>query len=294
MFKKISIVFIVIVAFVLCFSSLFFVYEDEYAFVYRFNRVITVHSEPGVKFKVPFLDTKTTIKKNYQLYDMNPSEVLTKDKKTMTVDSFIIWKISEPMKYIQNIDTSASDTSGAEYKLDSIVYNAIKNNLSTVNQDVAISRDEQLSENILNDVASGLSTYGMEAIDIQIKQLDLPDENKSAVYNRMISERNQIAATYTAEGKEEAEKIRNSTDKETAIILAEASATAEEIIATGESEYMRILSEAYNTEEKKSFYEYIRSLDALKVTMEQSEANGEKTIVLPLDSEIGKLFIGQE
>ncbi|MFV0518949.1 MAG: protease modulator HflC [Lachnospirales bacterium] len=286
--KKIVLPVVIVIAIILLTSSMFFVNEDEYGFVYRFNQVITVHSEPGIKFKVPFLDVSSTLKKNYQLYDMNPSEVLTKDKKTMTVDSFIIWKVADPLKFVQNIDISLG-ASGAEYRLDNIVYNSIKNNLSKVDQDVAISRDEQLSTDILTDVSESLTTYGMEAIDIQIKQLDLPDENKSAVYNRMISEREKMAATYTAEGKEEAEKIRNSTDKETAIIVAQADAEAEEIMALGESEYMRILSEAYNTEDKKTFYEFIRSLDAIKIAM-----TGDKTLVLPIDSEIGKLFLGQQ
>ncbi len=285
--KKIILPVVLVFLLIIATSSMFFVNEDEYGYVYRFNQIIAVHSEPGVKFKVPFLDVSSNIKKNSQLYDMNPSEVLTKDKKTMTVDSFIIWKVSDPYKFVQNVDISMGSV-GAEYKLDNIVYNAIKNNLSKVDQEVAISRDEQLSTDILNDVSAGLLTYGMEAVDIQIKQLDLPDENKSAVYNRMISERDKMAATYTAEGKEEAEKIRNTTDKETAIIVAQAEAGAEEIKASGESEYMRILSEAYNTEDKKAFYEYIRSLDAVKVAME-----GDKTLVLPIDSEIGKLFLGQ-
>ncbi len=285
--KKIFLPIVVVFLLIIATSSMFFVNEDEYGYVYRFNQIIAVHSEPGIKFKVPFLDISSNIKKNSQLYDMNPSEVLTKDKKTMTVDSFIIWKVSDPYKFVQNVDISMGSV-GAEYKLDNIVYNAIKNNLSKVDQEVAISRDEQLSTDILSDVSAGLLTYGMEAVDIQIKQLDLPDENKSAVYNRMISERDKMAATYTAEGKEEAEKIRNTTDKETTIIVAQAEASAEQIKASGESEYMRILSEAYNTEDKKSFYEFIRSLDAIKIAME-----GDKTLVLPIDSEIGKLFLGQ-
>ncbi len=283
--KKVSLMLFTAFALFILLSSMFFVKEDQYSYVYRFNKVITVHDTPGIKFKVPFLDTTSTMKKNYQLYDISPSEVLTKDKKTMIVDSYILWRISDPLKFIQNIP----DANGAGYKLDNIAYNAIKNNLSKVDQEVAISRDEQLSTDILADVSAGLHTYGMEAIDIQIKQLDLPDENKNAVYNRMISERNKMAATYTAEGKEEAEKIKNSTDKETAIVIATAEADAEKIVAEGESEYMAILADAYSSPERQSFYEFIRSLDALKVSMQ-----GEKTLVLPIDSDLGKIFLGKD
>ncbi len=283
--KKFITLSFVLIALFLLLSSMFFVREDQYAYVYRFNKVITVHDTPGIKFKVPFLDSKTSIKKNYQLYDIKPSEVLTKDKKTMIVDSYIVWKVSEPKKFIQNIP----NPEGAGYKLDNIAYNAIKNNLSKVDQEVAISRDDQLSSDILEDVSDGLSTYGMEAIDIQIKQLDLPDENKNAVYNRMISERNKMAATYTAEGKEEAEKVRNTTDKETAILKAEAEAEAEKTVAEGESEYMKILSNAYSTQEREDFYKFIRSLDALKISME-----GDKTLILPIESDLGQIFLGIE
>ena len=141
---------------------------------------------------------------------------------------------------------------------------------------------------IVEKVQPAFNEYGIEIIDNEIKRLDLPSENKAAVYSRMISERNQIAAEYIAEGNEESQKIINSANKDIAVIVSEAEATAEQIRATGESEYMRIISEAYNSAERSEFYEFIRSLDALKITMK-----GEKTLFLPIDSPLTSLFIGE-
>ena len=130
----------------------------------------------------------------------------------------------------------------------------------------------------------------MEIITAEIKSLDLPDDNKSAVYDRMISERQNIAASYTAQGEAEAQKIRNETDKKVTVMVADANKNAEILIAEGEAEYMKILQEAYNTEEKADFYNYIRSLDALKASL----SGKEKTIMLDKDSELAKILYGEK
>ena len=116
--------------------------------------------------------------------------------------------------------------------------------------------------------------------------LDLPDENKTAVYNRMISDRNNIAASFTAQGEQQAQEIKNATDEEVTILLAQAQKEADTIVAEGEAEHMRILSQAYNTPSKAEFYTFVRQLDAVKATL----ADGENTIVLDKDSPIAELF----
>ena len=116
--------------------------------------------------------------------------------------------------------------------------------------------------------------------------LDLPDENKDAVYNRMISERNNIAASYTAQGEQQAQEIKNDTNETVTVLLAQAEKEAATLVAEGEAEYMRILSEAYNDESKADFYSFVRQLDAVKVTLK----NGDNTIVLDKDSPIAELF----
>ena len=124
---------------------------------------------------------------------------------------------------------------------------------------------------------------------VEVKKLDLPDDNKQAVYTRMISERENIAAQYTAEGKSEAKIIENTTDKEVSIMLSDAQAKAEATIAEGEAEYMRILSDAYSDPEKTDFYSFVRALDALK----ESISGDNKTVILSDDSPIAQIFTGQ-
>lgn len=134
-----------------------------------------------------------------------------------------------------------------------------------------------------------MEQYGIEVLSYETKQLDLPDDNKTAVYERMISERNNIAATYTAEGEAEAKVIRNTTDKDIAIKLSEAEKQSEILEAEGEAEYMKILANAYSDESKQEFYSFVRSLDALKASM-----TGEnKTVVLSEDSPIAQIFEGK-
>jgi len=124
--------------------------------------------------------------------------------------------------------------------------------------------------------------------DVKIKQFDLPDSNLNAVYSRMISERNQIAEKYTADGNYEASIIRNDADKQVNIMVSNAEAEAAKLEAEGEAEYMRRLAEAYNSQDKKDFYEFTLALDALK----QSLAGGEKTIILDEDSDLAKILMG--
>ena len=132
--------------------------------------------------------------------------------------------------------------------------------------------------------------YGIAIVQTEIKALDLPNDNKAAVYERMISERQNIAASFTAEGNSEAQKIRNNTDRLAAVRIAGAEQSADILVSEGEVEYMRILQSAYNTPEKAEFYNFLRSLDALKKSF---SGKGEKIIMLDKDSKLGKLFDGE-
>jgi len=264
-------------------SCAVFVPEDRYVYIKRFNKVEVTYTEPGLRFKLPFVDTAMDLPKNAQLYDLKPSDVLTLDKKAMEVSSYVVWRIADPLKFLQ----TAVNINEAETHMDANVYNAVQNKISSMDQlDVISSRGKELDEQIAGTIRAAMALYGIEVIDVQIKQFDLPQDNKDAVYRRMISERDQMAAMYSAEGREEAEKIKNTADKEAAVTVSEARAKAEELKADGESEYMKILAEAYAGAERAEFYEFIRSLDALKVSMQ-----GDKTLVLPIESPLTKWFV---
>lgn len=267
-------------------SSVVVTNQNEYKLIRQFGKVNRVIDSAGLGLKLPFIQSADTLPKETLLYDLAPSDVITKDKKTMISDSYILWKIEDPLKFAQTLNFSISN---AENRINTAVYNATKNVISSMNQDEVItSRDGLLSDMVMANIGSNMEQYGIKLTVFELKQLDLPDDNKDAVYERMISERNNIAATFTAEGDSEAKVIRNTTDKEIAIQISEASKQAEILIAEGEAEYMRILSEAYSDESKTDFYSYVRSLDALKASMK----GGDKTVVLSSYSPIAQIFNG--
>lgn len=268
-------------------SSIVITQENEYSLVRQFGKIDHVVSEAGVSFKTPFIQSVDTLPKQTLLYDLSPSDIITSDKKTMICDSYILWHITDPIKFAQTLNCSISN---AESRLDAIVYNSTKNIISSTSQDDVISgRNGKLSQAIMDNIGTSLDQYGIELLDFETKKLDLPSDNKAAVYERMISERDNIAATYTAEGSSEAQKIRNTTDMEVTVMLSEAEKEAAILIAEGEAEYMRILSEAYNDASKQEFYSFVRSLDALKISMQGNN----KTVILSPDSPIAQIFYGK-
>ncbi len=268
-------------------SSIVVTKENEYSLIRQFGKIDHIVSDAGVSFRIPFIQTVDKLPKQILLYDLSPSDVITSDKKTMICDSYILWHITNPHKFAQTLNGSITN---AEARLNTIVYNSTKNVISSTTQnDVISGRNGALSASIVSNIGNTLDQYGIELLAFETKQLDLPSDNKDAVYERMISERDNIAATYTAEGNSEAQIIRNKTDKEVAVLLSEANKDAEILVAEGEAEYMRILSDAYNDESKQDFYSFVRSLDALKISM-----NGQnKTIILSPDSPIAQIFYGK-
>lgn len=275
---------IVLLALFIIDSSMVVTNPNEYTVIKQFGRIESIRQEPGLSMKIPFIQTTEKIENEVLLYDLAVSDVMTKDKKSMIADCFVLWKIEDPYKYTQ---TLSAQKSNAEFRIDTITYNSLKNVISSLSQEEVISgRDGELAKAIQDNIGDTLEQYGIELLAVETKSLDLPDENKNAVYERMISERNNIAATYKAEGEEEAKEISNNTNAEIIVMQSEADAQAEEIIAKGEAEYMRILSEAYNDPEKADFYIFLRSLDAAKATM----TGNNKTLIIDETSPIAKIF----
>lgn len=265
-------------------SSIVVTNENEYSLIRQFGRVDHVVSEAGISFKVPFIQSVDKLPKQTLLYDLSPSDVITSDKKTMICDSYILWKITDPLRFAQTLNSSISN---AENRLDTVVYNSTKNVISSITQDDVISgRGGELSASIIQNIGGTLDQYGISLLSFETKQLDLPSDNKAAVYERMISERDNIAATYTAEGNSEAQIIHNTTDMEVTVMLSEAEKQAEILVAEGEAEYMKILSEAYADPSRQEFYSFVRSLDALKASM----VGKNKTVILSPDSPIAQIF----
>ncbi len=325
--KRIVLIPIIIVAaLVLLFSSFYTTAENEYSVVKQFGKIVHTNDSAGLRAKIPFIQDVSYVPKSKQIYDLSASEVITSDKKTMIVDAYVLWHVTDAKAYTQTLNASAVTAQG---RIDVIVYNAIKTTISSMTQEELISsrdtamnleitdttlEDVEMSDieasstddegNIVDGDTSGkkdvivisdrliqwigdqCDQYGIEITDVKIKILDLPDENKEAVYNRMITERNNIAAAYKAQGESEAQIIRNTTDAEVRVKISEANADADAIIAEGEAEYMKLLSEAYNDEAKADFYLFSRQLDTLR----ESVTNGNTTIFLDSDSPVAEIF----
>ena len=325
---KILVFIVVVAALVVVSGSFYTTMENEYSVVKQFGKIVQTNDTAGLRMKMPFVQTVNYVPKAVQIYDLPASEVITSDKKTMIVDAYVLWKVTDAKAYTQTLNASASTAQG---RIDVIVYNAIKTTISSMSQEELIaSRDtavkivnttdetedieindiesQELDEegNVIEDkekeeveiivisdrleqcIGNQCDQYGIELSDVKIKVLDLPDENKEAVYNRMITERNNIAAAYKAQGESEAQIIRNTTDKEVLVMLSEAQAKADATVAEGEAEYMRILSEAYNDEGKADFYLFSLQLDTIK----ESVTNGNTTIFLDKDSPVAQIFSG--
>ena len=284
--KRIITFVILLLAVITLKSAMVSTYNDEYKLVLQFGKVVRVIDTPGLSFKIPFVQTTQSIPNYEMVHDLIPSEVNTRDKKVMLTDSFALWSVTDPLEYLSRLGANKAN---AESRITVVVYNAVKNVISSTDQaDVISGRDGKLAELITEKIGSSLESYGITVKKVETKMLDLPDSNKEAVYQRMISERQNIAAGYTADGQYQSNVIKNTTDRDVSIIISEARAKAEKIRAEGEAEYMRILSGAYNDEGKADYYNYIRSLDAIKASLKGTN----KTIILNSSSELARILQG--
>ena len=286
--KKFLLLVILILAVFLGVSATYSLKENEYGIRLQFNKIVAIDESSGLYFKIPFIQNVRKVPKSIQLYDIRPSDVMTSDKKSMIADMYILWRIVNPTVYYQTLNANVNN---AKDRTGITVYNSVKSVISSMTQDEIIeARGEKLTQTITADANPDIQKYGIEIVQAQLKSLDLPDDNKHAVYERMISERNNIAASYTAEGESKAKKIQNETDKQVAILKAQAEKDSAKLKAEGEAKYMETLQLAYNDKDKAEFYNYIRSLDALKVSL---SGTGEKKLMLGKDSELAKILYGK-
>ena len=241
--RNMGIIVIVLLA-VTIFNPLVVTKSNEYSLIIQFGKVVRVENSAGPSLRIPFLQSVQKIPKYKMISDLYPSDVTTKDKKVMTVDSFVIWDINDPVKYLASLNASKEK---AEVRLGNVVYNSIKNVLSSTNQaDIISGRDGNLAKTITENIGDAMDSYGIHIYAVETKKLDLPDS------------------------------------------IAKANAEAEKIKAEGEARYMQILSDAYNDEAKADFYNYVRSLDALKASMKGDN----KTVILNEDSELARILSG--
>ena len=288
--KSIVIIAVLLLLVIVAANSFYTVRENQYACVVEFSKIVATTDQPGLHFKVPFLHSVKYFSSATQLYDIPPSEVITLDKQNMTVDCYVLWEISDPLKFYQTLGNATV----AEQRLGDQTYTALKNAMGTLAQADIINMEDggkrnEIYDGIATTVNEKAQTYGINVLDVKIKRFDLPESNLNAVYSRMISERNQMGSKFTADGNYEASIIRNDVDKQVNIMVSNAEAEAAKLEAEGEAEYMRKLAEAYDSDDKKDFYEFILALDALK----QSLSEVEKTVILDADSKQAQILAGK-
>jgi len=283
-FGKVLLLVVAFVALIVLANSLVVTAENKYTLVKQFGKIERIVDEAGLSFKIPFIQSTDTLPKQILIYDLAASEVFTMDKKTMVADSYVLWRINDPQLFVQTLN---SQVANAESRINAQVFMSMKNIISSLDQTEVINgRDGELTKMIMGNIGNSMEQYGIELITVEIKRLDLPDDNKNAVYERMISERNNIAASYIAEGEAEATKIRTQTDYEITVSISEAKAEAEATVAAGEAEYMKVLSEVYSDQTRSDFYTFVLSLDAAKASL----VGENKTLILDEDSPIAQIF----
>lgn len=285
--KPIVLSFVLFIFVMLLLSSTYVIKTNQFAVIKQFGKIMEIKNEPGLYLKVPVIQNVQKVDKMKRLYDVAKSDVITKDKKSLISDSYVVYRVKDAKKYLKTLN---GIDERARERIEASTYNGMKQIISSMTQDEVIkSRGNSLTTVLTESVEEDMEEYGIEVVQVKIKALDLPEDNKNSVYERMISERNNISAYYTAQGNANAQKIINETDKEVTQKLSDAQKQADILIAEGESEYMRILKDAYNSEDKANFYNYVRGLDSLKKSLSGSK---DKTLILDKNSELVKILYG--
>ncbi len=279
------IIFITLV--ILLFNNMFIVQQGEFKVVRQFGEVVDVIDEPRLNFKLPFIQSVSTLTQQQMIYDVDPTEINTRDKKRILVDNYAVWRIDDPRKMIG----SAQTIDRAEAIMMNFIYSVIRAELGQLNYDEIINDEKSsrgsFNDRVLNRVNELLERDGYVIVvtDVRMKRTDLPEENEQAVYRRMISERNSIAQDYLSQGDAEANRIRANTDREVKEIVATANADANVIIAEGEGGAAQIYNEAFSKDVE--FYQLYRTLLSYEKTIDD-----QTVIVLPADAPYARILMG--
>ena len=256
--KPVNLILLAIIIAVL-YGSMFTVNMTQNAIVLQFQEYKKTVTEPGLYFKIPLAQDVRYFTKMLLVLDAPPADVITKDKKTMLIDNYTMWRIKDPLLFLQTLRTEPA----GESRLDDIVKSELRVELGTHNLiDVVTKTREEIMEKVTREANTKAAEYGIEVADVRIKRADLPGDNAQKVFDRMRTERERIAKKYRSEGAEEATKIRATTDKEKVILIAEAYKQEQEVRGNGDARATKIYADAYNKD--REFYAFMRSMQAYK------------------------------
>ena len=248
-----------VIAIVILSSSMFTVHMTQNAVVLELSKPKEIITEPGLYFKIPFLQKVRYFSKQLLDNDSNPTEVITKDKKNLLIDNFTMFKIVNPLKFLETVRGER----GARARLDDIIYSELRVEIGTHDlHDVVTETRDSIMAKVTREANIKAAEYGIEVVEVRIKRTDLPPEVANSIFNRMRTERERIAMEYRSEGKEEATKIRAETDKEKTILVAEAYKQEQIVRGEGDALATKIYADAFNKDQK--FYTFMRSMTAYK------------------------------
>ena len=255
--------------------GLFMVDEAQQVIVTQLGKFKREIKDPGLYFKVPFIQTVHRFEDRILEYDAAAAKILTKDKKHLLLDNYARWRIVDPLKFYQTVRNEV----GAQARLDDIVFSEIREELARHDfSEIITIRREEIMDKVGEQCAVKAKEFGIEVIDVRIKRADLSKEVEHSVYSRMRAERERIAKKYRSEGEEQAVMIRAETDKQKAIILAGAYEKAEKLKGEGDGQAIKIYAEAF--ERDPEFYSFMRTLEAYRKSLAK-----DTTVILSSDSE---------
>ena len=276
--KNLSIALIFIITF-FGLSTIIIVDETEQIVILQFGKPVRTLKEPGLNWKLPApLQTSYSFENRLLEYDVPPEEILSRDKKSLIIDNYVRWRITDPLLFLQTV--AAIPT--AKTRLDDIVYSELRQELGTHDMVEIITENRELiMEKVTTASNEETSKYGIEVIDVRIRRVDLPQENEASIYARMEAERKRQANKFRSEGEEEAQKIRAATDRDKTVILADAYKTSQQIRGEGEAKALDIYASSFSKD--PAFYEFIRTLETYEKIIDKKT-----TLVLPGDSKLFK------
>ncbi len=281
--KKVVWTLVIFILFFIVFALFTYqVDQAEVAVRTRFGKILTVNTEPGLYFKAPFIDTILTRDKRIQIYDIPPESILTTDQKRLEVDTYVLWRISEPQQFIETMKTITS----ALTRLDDVVYSTLRDKFAELYIGDIISERRRRTLQLITDTAEKtMSQYGIDILDVDVKRTDLPSANAQAVFDRMKSERSKEASLIRAEGERQAQDTRARAQKDADILIAEANKTAEVLRGEGDAQALEIYANAFSQD--PDFYRFWRIMTAYRNSMKDGTS-----IVMGKDMEYLNEFYG--
>ncbi len=260
--------------------SIFTVHITQSAVLLELQKPKEIITEPGLYFKLPFIQKVKYFSKQLLDNDSPPAEVITRDKKNLLIDNFSLWRITDPLKFLETVRS----VNGARARLDDIVYSELRVEIGTHDLHAAVTESrETIMTKITKEANLKADEYGIELVDVRIKRIDLPPEIANSIFNRMRTERERIAKEYRSEGNEESTKIRATTDKEKTILIAEAYKQEQTVRGKGDAKAIKIYADALQKDPK--FYAFIRSMEAYKTSLKN-----DTTILMTEDSDFLKFL----